>query len=282
MKRIIVTAFIIGAVFILLGSQRPTPEEASSSHIKKNADANEQPAPKPTPSLQVDDANGDQDQRRQIAATNGEESIRVISIPKIVARAEKDTYDHALVICTGLLVIVGAFQIIFLWRTVNAARDNAQAAKLNAQALINSERAWVMADLRWRDRKRIIGLNTQKSLVDLDLFCENDGKTPAWITEARVRLELVDSVPPEPIFDPRRDGDFLELRLIPMTVKGKQVFKVDCGCDGGWNSGKTKMIYGFVRYRDVFESNRESRFGYTFTPSDDLERITNSKYNENT
>lgn len=192
-------------------------------------------------------------------------------------------WANYLSIGTGFLLALATLGIaIIALKQASAARDNAQAAKLNAQALISSERAWVMAELRWRDRVRIIGRNTQKSAVDLDLSCENDGKTPAWITEVRVRVEIVDLVPPEPIFDPVRDEDFLELRLVPMAVKGKEVFKVDCRCDAGWNFGKTKMIYGFVRYRDAFSSNRETRFGYTFAPSDDLERITNSKYNENT
>ncbi|HEY6290270.1 MAG TPA: hypothetical protein VI455_01740, partial [Terriglobia bacterium] len=49
------------------------------------------------------------------------------------------------VVATILLVFVGGFQIFYLWRAVKASKECAEAALLNGQALINSERPWFVA-----------------------------------------------------------------------------------------------------------------------------------------
>jgi hypothetical protein len=45
---------------------------------------------------------------------------------------------------TDLLVVVGVIAILFAARTVNATKDAAEAALLNAKAVINAERAWLL------------------------------------------------------------------------------------------------------------------------------------------
>jgi hypothetical protein len=174
------------------------------------------------------------------------------------------------------LLIVGAFQLIILAFTVRIAYQQAGITK-------NSERAWIMAELMWRDRPRFINTSGKgKTYIDLDLICQNDGATPAWISEIRIRFELVETMPPVPIFYPERRGDFIELRPTPVSVKGKHIFKADCHHTKKRESEVTKIIYGFVRYRDAFGSNRETRFGYSFGRDDVLERMDISAYNKHT
>jgi hypothetical protein len=51
----------------------------------------------------------------------------------IAVNSVKDHWDKALVILTGLIVAVGIFQIIFLWRTVTATSDNVRAARSSTE-----------------------------------------------------------------------------------------------------------------------------------------------------
>jgi hypothetical protein len=67
-----------------------------------------------------------------------------LSPSPVQIRSRKDGWDIALVCFTGALVLVGAFQIVYLWHTVQATRDNAKAALLNAEAVINAERPWLV------------------------------------------------------------------------------------------------------------------------------------------
>jgi len=179
---------------------------------------------------------------------------------------------------TLALVFVGAIQALILAFTVWVAFQQAGITK-------NSERAWMMTELNWRDRVRFIntsGTGGTGTYVDLDLICQNDGATPAWISEIRVRFDMVKTMSPVPIFDPAREGDFVELRPIPLTVGGRRELKIDCHCAEAVASGLTKIIYGFVKYRDAFGSNRETRFGYSFSADDALERMGIPEYNKNT
>src|ERR1700733_8729015 len=79
------------------------------------------------------------------------------------------------------------------WQTWSTARA-AKAALLNAEALINSERAWIMAELRsygkYSEMFEIVEgtaeyrgegsvETTRVNLVKL--VCKNQGRSPAWI-----------------------------------------------------------------------------------------------------
>lgn len=51
----------------------------------------------------------------------------------IAVNSFKDDWDKALVILTGLIVAVGIFQIIFLWRTVRATSDSVRASRASTE-----------------------------------------------------------------------------------------------------------------------------------------------------
>jgi len=180
------------------------------------------------------------------------------------------------------LVGVGAFQAWFLLRTVQAARDNAIAARTNAEALINSERAWVLVDIDWR-MGRVMNVNAngvEKTAVDILLACRNQGKTPCWITEKRIELGIVESLPPIPDLERIQ---LYQAELEPLAVGRESIKPVDIICDGRAGEGQLIVIYGVVGYRDIFSSARCTTFGYYVTPDNKLERLTGyPKYNENT
>jgi hypothetical protein len=143
------------------------PQDKRPNQGAKNSQTSNEPANKSArPPDQAADEN--QNQSKPITPGTEERAIRVASLPPVAVKSGKDGWDKALVIFTGLIVIVGGFQIYFLYATVAATKDNARAAVLNAQAVISAERAWIEAEL---ERDKTIYL----------LKITNQGKTPAWI-----------------------------------------------------------------------------------------------------
>jgi hypothetical protein len=185
-------------------------------------------------------------------------------------------------------------QTDILEKSVKAAQDNAAAAKASADALINSERAWVMADIKWSADVAGLTRSTQLRVVngsgevsaDICLIYQNDGKTPAWITEKRIILREVSALQNPPDYTPDATGDAFTLVSEPLTVQGTGKYCAILTCKGNRELGKTLVVYGFIKYRDVFSPDRETRFGYVITPETHFQRIAGKddfwQYNRNT
>ena len=150
--------------------------------------------------------------------------------------------------------------------SASAAKDAANAAKANADAVINAERAWVFVEIAPTGGSVTFGENWTMGAYSfgfsVDLVCRNEGKTIAWITEKRIALASVD-IPPKdqqwegiPIVETAPDervvpsGDFASTHL------------VECADTLG---EKTAIIYGLVKYRDIFDQPRYTRFGHRLT-----------------
>jgi hypothetical protein len=97
------------------------------------------------------------------------------------------------------LLIVG---IIGAWVAVGTLRD----IREQTPVLIDSERSWIMVDVghvpamggivdgqgsEWGVRSESTGFRAR-------IVCRNDGKAPAWITEKRAGLDIVESVQESP------------------------------------------------------------------------------------
>ncbi len=121
-------------------------QNKSSENVQQNTANNKNTSnDSPVPITKLKTSNEDQNQGPRVASEYIDNSIRHPA--PIPVNPTKDSWDRALVVFTGLIVIVGGFQIWFLWKTVKATSDNAEAALLNAQAMINAERARVVAEL---------------------------------------------------------------------------------------------------------------------------------------
>jgi len=183
----------------------------------------------------------------------------------------------------GLLLvgIVGAWIAI---RTLFDIREQ-------TRALINSERAWIMVDV-----ERVPGMGGITDLSGTEMgvgpvrtegtgfrariVCRNDGKAPAWITEKRACLDIVESIPESP--------DWTRTNLIQAAPEPLSVGQVSKPtdetliCKRGRALGKMTILYGIVKYRDPFGENRSTSFGYQVRDDGSLERLPNLEYNENT
>ena len=182
----------------------------------------------------------------------------------------------------GLLLvgIVGAWIAI---RTLSDIREQ-------TRALINSERAWIMVDV---DRVPGMGgimdghgtemgvgpVATESTGFRARIVCRNDGKAPAWITEKRAGLDIVESIPESP--------DWTRTNLIQVTPEPLSVGQASKPtdetliCKRGRALGKMTILYGIVKYSDPFGKNRSTGFGYQVKDDGSLERLPNLKYNKN-
>jgi hypothetical protein len=213
---------------------------------------------------------------------------------RIVTAPEKDRYDKAAFWATIALVVVG-FAGIFvgvrtlkiLKRQTKAPEDAAQAALLNAQALIKAERAWIMVDLEWpnSDKPTQIVNSSGESITSVPILlrCFNEGKTPCWITGKRLCAQIVDAIPEKPDMEKL---PAMWTGLDPVKV-GKEASPLEgaTGLSGHLLDDQTLIIWGVVTYRDAFNENLETFWGYYCQPKNGgphLRRIRESAYNRNT
>jgi cell division protein FtsL len=165
------------------------------------------------------------------------------------------------------------------------AQENAATAKQSADALVGAQTAWIVVELRWPQGVGRVSYNIQDDVmttgVFIDLICHNKGQTLAWVMEKRITMALVEKIPPEP-----------DLDAAPLIAAEPEVFGPNwatstgdqyLACQGT-REGKVIIVYGVVRYFDIFEQKRETTFGYELTSVSPptLERIPIRAYNRNT
>lgn len=188
---------------------------------------------------------------------------------------------------TKWLAIIAGIQALILGLTVWAIVR--QTSTMRAV-----ERAWVMADVepdseKWRDRKLHVlqgsGTSGDSTAIYAVLVCTNAGKTPAWLNEMRAKFEIVKTLPLRPNFE---TAEHIEMGTIPLGMKeGGAVPYVQRLswtpiATGHEELGKMAVIYGFVKYRDVFQKRRMTTFAYRIT-NGQLRRLEDyPKYNDNT
>src|SRR6266568_1992389 len=101
------------------------------------------------------------------------------------------TYESVAIWLEGIALI-----LIFAWDRIDSRQQHRETlAQLNvsqaqAAALINSERAWVMADVewdsgKWADGKAHVlegwGTGGDTTGIYVVLTCRNEGRSPAWL-----------------------------------------------------------------------------------------------------
>jgi hypothetical protein len=165
-------------------------------------------------------------------------------------------------------------------RNLAAAADkNAAAALLNAQAIMNSERAWMA------------GLNTPQKFTsapevneNIVYFCKitNAGRTASRILEVRVafrKIATLDQIPPEPTYQKGEIFPFNKIVVVPNDYIPMSTALFPPLFDNEYSAIRDRKLftygYGYVRYLDIFSKNdedfRETRFCHYYfisTPGD--------------
>lgn len=150
---------------LLLGWHGPAPQQAATDKVQEDTEAHQEPTNNLVALIGQNATDKNKEQGAEKTGTNHEESVRITSAPKIETESKKDPYDKVLVLATCLLVIIGGFQIVYLWRTVRGMKDS-------MDAMIASERAWVDAVVV---KKETIAIRYQLEIT-------NHGKTPARVS----------------------------------------------------------------------------------------------------
>jgi hypothetical protein len=157
-------------------------------------------------------------------------------------------------------------QTKILRASVAVAEKNAQSAKITADALINSERAWVDGEIVNNSALRIT----------------NYGRTPAYLLNYEIRNGgLIKGTP----YSPDELGSKYMKRLQAFLKSGEslglEVFDAHQVFDGLIHlKDTTPVIYVIIHYADIIAGGPQSRilrytsFLYYFNPTRGLERIS--------
>jgi hypothetical protein len=201
------------------------------------------------------------------------------------AQTVKEINDTLLVIFTGLLAVVGLLQWKVLtkhetWMKRNvrvvievakAARKNADAAKVSAdaakdsfQSVIDSERSWVVADAP-RIQTDIASGQSVRALCTV----RNRGKTMARVIEKGENYSIQatpDSLQETPdygkiakwpngvVLSPASESVLPRTLQVASSETWQQVI----------NGSMVLLIFGFVKYLDVFNREHETRYIFRF------------------
>jgi hypothetical protein len=208
------------------------------------------------------------------------QSVKVTELPPI--STNKDWTDWSYWIFTFFLAVIGGLQAFLLWgsmvafrlqvkqmqmqteilsRSVALAEKSAETASQNLQMFMNRERGHLRVELtpiEWPLQPGAPKLNYKVTLY---------GSTEAYVTSSCARAEVTES--PEPLDDPH----WFPAMAIPQVITPEN--RVVEGCVQGVfprmrleqsdieaiEAGK-KFIHfrGFVKYNDVFGTERWARF----------------------
>jgi hypothetical protein len=193
-----------------------------------------------------------------------------------------DWYD---IIAVGLAIVAAIIGI----RSLHHLKQQAVWTEKAAKTAIASECAWIDAELRWPNLKGNIIHGTsvierqefKTTWFTVDYVRRNSGKTPAWITETNLGIQIADTLPPRP--DMKTTWPF-QSGIEVVSAGGESTLeRLQLQVEGHYEIGKITILYGFIKYRDVFgRDDRITTFGYYMKPDRGFERLNLPGWNEHT
>jgi len=154
-------------------------------------------------------------------------------------------------------------------KNADAARDAAMTSRVSTEAMLNSERAWILAELSWnQDAGRVLnfsGTEDGKPVVTTNvcvkLICRNEGRTPAWIDRVRAGCVIVDA---ETVAMSRDKSNAAFFGSMGAVGAGKELWhRLDLNCQGHKKGNEFISVYVLVEYHDILGLTRETGIGYS-------------------
>jgi len=180
-------------------------------------------------------------------------------------RAAQATQESAAIIKGQSAILMKSVEAAEV--AANAARDSATAAKANTEALINSERAWILAGLGWFDGSASpvgedeLGCTT----ANIKLTCKNEGRSPAWIDHVYARIDIASSHSDIKEYSKHECGNFGLMEPVGAGMeKGRCL---DLHCDGHIKGEEFLSVYVVIEYHDIFGKERKTTIGYSISAS---------------
>jgi hypothetical protein len=147
-----------------------------------------------------------------------------------------------------------------------AARDNAVAARANVDALISSERAWILVDTGEIPDNFDANQNSV-GILDVRPVLRNSGRTPGWITRGFIRsfsIPTGSQLPPEPDYSGGLAEVPVNIIVAPNGFIQALHVPIPLSVFAAARQGTQKLyVYGFVDYSDFANQagpTRQSRF----------------------
>jgi hypothetical protein len=166
-----------------------------------------------------------------------------------------------------------ALVLIFAWDRIDAQAEHKETmaqieiARQQSQFVVNSERAWLTADLKWASEKgRILISDVQvppnsiatSTSAALMLEIRNDGRTPAWIENVSAGMEIVGRE--------EQPGQSIMEYFEPLGAEKVRHINLTLSCPGKPKIGDEILrMHITMNYRDIFQS-REMRLEYHIEP----------------
>ena len=183
--------------------------------------------------------------------------VNVISQPR-------DPVFVVYVVLTLVAVVAGIITAVAVWLQMKANEQTAEAARLNAQAVITAERAWLVGRVepvsRWLEDSLLPGR--------LDVVCaiDNLGKTVATVLEKGESYNVqtsIDDLPeiPDYAYTTRWERGVLvapgtQLRRVLLTIDNTPPDGLQAVITGR----KLLFVFGFAHYTDTFGKTHFTRY----------------------
>jgi hypothetical protein len=199
-------------------------------------------------------------------------------VEEMTVLIEHDLVDYINAASTVVVAAFTAVTCFVIYRQLKTSKD--------------IERAWVTLNLT-NDPMNALMLCEGSSVQGnekyvmtsafLKLWLNNEGGNgPVWVKQFLAKMTLVDSLknlPRKPEFDKEKDDQ----NWYPAAFVEKTTASFQVDTDGSMGS-KILVVYGKVVYRDKFQEDRFSTFGYVIrSGKSNLERLKgHPEYNRNT
>jgi hypothetical protein len=176
-------------------------------------------------------------------------------------------------ILNAALAAVAVATLYVIWLQTKATQLSAEAARTNADALITAERAWLLiAPTEWNPKMETLGSAAQTQFQKFPVAVKNVGKTPAHISAFAMRYLVLNS-----LSELQDEPDYPSPTLYSGRLLVPQDSYAETVCLEGWEQSKLgelsqllsfqkKLLYayGFIKYKDDFGKDHETRVGYAF------------------
>lgn len=175
------------------------------------------------------------------------------------------------------------------WQS-NETKKAAEAAHMNAQAIVDAERAWMLPKITQPDYREILLLTDRGDdwNLPIEITFTNHGHTPAIAINASWKFYS------ESIVDPRSqtwvlvlpEPPYYDSEIVPFSPGAIYVHndktRFYLGIprafltaeQNAWQLGqKCLSVRGFIEYRDIFQNRHITRFCYAFQKVSEIRRI---------
>ena len=282
-------AIVLAVLLAVVQASPPVPRQtadnaaAGSQHVQQNTQNDQsQTNTQSAPTLQ-NQAKQDQGERQNPADDNAQKTV-VIPEEAAVPKGSIDRWRHLDTIFTGLLVLIGAIGIYWAIKTVKATEVAARAALLNAQAVIYTERPWLLIEQKEiKPRIELEFVITDLPPTDRDkhttcvFWIKNYGRTPAIVVAQKAELQIGThglKLPAPAFFD---SSDPIIPYIFPQDITNPQFATLAATlttADKVLIKTQTKFVWlcGYIRYKDAVPRTDtityETRFCYVWWEND--------------